>query len=107
LSGYGEAYQVMSQWLAANPNTEFRDRADWTFKTIWNRLQEEWKVQEPQIARNEATEKPAYAIKKLDRMLNLTEGLDSPEGRKFRADLERRKAQNAAKMETMTGGGAE
>jgi len=107
LSGYGDAYQVIAKWLAANPNSEFRERADWNFKTIWNRLQEEWRVQEPQIDRNEAAEKPAYAIKKLDRMLKLTEGLDSTEGRKLRTDLERRKARNVATLEIMTGGGAE
>jgi hypothetical protein len=106
LSGFGEAYQVMAQWLAANPNTEMRDRADWTFRTIWNRLQEEWRIRDAEISRNEAAKKPAYAIKKLDRMLKLTEGLDSPEGRKFRSDLEKRKAKNVARLEVLTGSGS-
>lgn len=105
LSGYGEAYQVMSQWMAENPGTNMRERAGWVYKTIWNRLDQEWKNLEPQIIRNEKADKPKYAIKKLDRMLKLTEGYDAPEGKKFRAELERRRAANQAKVDAMTGGG--
>jgi len=107
LSGYGEAYQVMSQWMAANPSSNMRERAGWVYKTIWNRLDQEWKNVEPQIIRNEESNKPKYAIKKLDRMLRLTEGYDAPEGKKFRAELERRRAANQAKVDAVTGGGSE
>ncbi len=103
LSGYGQAYQAMSQWMAANPNSGFKERAEWTFKTIQNRCMEEWKIQEPQVVTNEASAKWAYAVKKLGRMLKLTEGYDSAWGRKFRVDLERRKAENQAKVNAAAG----
>ena len=104
LSAYGEAYQVMSGWMAQNPGTNMRERANWVYKTIWNRLEQEWKIKESEIDRNEKANKPKYAIKKLDRLLRLTEGYDAPEGKKFRAELERRRAANQAKVDAMTGG---
>ncbi len=106
LSHYGEAYQVISQWLAENPGTNMRDRASYMTKKIWNKLQEEWKFEEKEIAKKEKNNKPKYAIKDIDRMLRLTEGYDAPEGKKLRAELERRRAGNQAKVDAMTGGGS-
>jgi len=103
LSAFGKAYQVMSQWCARHPG-QYVDRAEWTYKTIWDRLQEEWKVKQREIAENEADGKPQYAIKKINRMLRLTEGYDSPVGRKFRAELEQRLAENEIKAEAIRRG---
>jgi|GEM_PF-2653422 len=104
LNGYGEAYQIMSRWMADHPG-EFVDRAQFTFNEIQRKLESDWRPWEKEVTKFETTDRPKIALKHIDRFLRLTEGLDSPEGRTFREALLERKANNEARVEVLSGGG--